>query len=1283
MSSLFALTQNQLAIWLDQSVHADCELYNIGGCLDILGDVRYDLMNRALQQLIAENDALRLHVCVIDGQPFQTIQKNLQFTLPFHDFSATIDADDVVEQWLMQQFQRPFSLEQDAVYWRMALVRIAPTRHALLTQYHHLIADGWSTKIVIDRVTDLYNALYFERVVSPAELISYADFVAREADYARSSAFDRDLAFWDETLSRLPEPLFQQKAGRVDALRMPKAKANVHRFTLSRTFYTQLHAWAALQQVTTYHLLLTGLCLYFSRTMQQSAMIVGIPGLNRRGARFKKVLGMCASMSPLVIEYDSNATLQSLVKQTSVTIQNVHKHQRYPLTAIQKRLAVLKCKRDPLFDLVFSYERQEYSQSLGDAPVQARQFFSGVARYPFAVTVCEFHDERDIEVVFEGAENYFSAVDLALLAERYQHVLQQFVTHPDCLASRIDLLPDAEKVLLFNHFNQPPIIPVFNSVLEGFNHWVQHTPDAIALSQQLRRYSYLELDRRSNALASRLLQWNIEPGDILAVCMPRSMETIVALLAIFKLRALYLPIDADLPVARIRALLDQSQATGFLILGIDDVRLASLHERTLNIDEIADIGPTVLAVQSRIQADDLAYILYTSGSTGEPKGSEISHAALSARLMWLQQTFAIQTHEKVGQSIQTHFDPCLIEIFLSLTSGSELVLAPWQRMTPESFADFVVTNHINVLALVPASLRALVQGLENVPGHDLRIACCGGEVLPSSLAKAFIRTTGARLLNVYGPTEATILASAWECQDDDESPLPIGRPIDYTQIYIVDENLQLLPLGVVGEIVIAGEGVARGYFRNPELTAKAFLLNPFPRAGQHLLYKTGDYGYISAEGYLYFSERIDRQVKISGYRIELAEIEHALMRHASVQQAAVTAIGLQHPVRTVLVAYVVSDVADRKAMPHILSSFLRTLLPDYMLPKSIIVVDALPLTNLGKIDYRRLPSPDFAASSTSRRAPTTPLEKEVLSIWRETLPQAELGVDEHFFELDSDSLTAISLLNRLEKRMGCRLSIAFLMAYPTVAMQAAYFSDVQATCHVAVSSTLTRQTCGTHLYLAASGYGDQLRFQRLAAELEGRCMLHVLYPPLEYEGGEVSIAAIAECYAQSIQQHVPGESIYLAGFSIGGVTALETARLLEARGITVKKLLLLDTIFPYWPLRSSWLFEALQWLAHCKPLQRISLNGRFLHSILGDAGIALQIQGLGSHPLKAFSGQTVLIPTAAMQYVLPWSCRGWRVLLPNLVVAPALPGLHGAMFRESRLPRLVERLCLEMAIDAG
>lgn len=1264
------LSEIQQAIWYDQIARPQSPVYNIGGRLMIYGPVNYGLLKQALQRLVNQNQALRLGIDYGNGLPRQFVRPHIAVELPFIDMSGHVDPQAAAADWLQDHFRLAFTIGEDAVYWQFALLKISNRQYALLTKYHHLIADGWSTKIVIDRLAELYNALLAGSPCPVPEAASYLDFVAQEQQYIHSALFERDAEFWRLTLPDLPEPLIRHKY----ALGAPAdtTQALSHRFCLERAFYNRLTQWASEHQATTYHVLLSALCLYFARTQRQTRFTVGIPVLNRSGARFKKVLGLFASLSPLVIDIELGATPQQLLRYFSFEIRKLHKHQRYPLTVINQRLQLLKNKRDSLFDLVMSYEKQDYTVRFGEAEVNARQLFSGAARYPLAATVCEFNADDAVEVIFEGAETCFNAEELALVGRRLQFVLQQFIDTPDKPLAEIDLLPEDEKQFIFHRFNRPQPAPSFNSVIAQFKYWVALRPDRVAIKQLGRELTYRELDQLSDQLGHELCRRNCEVGDVVAVCMPRCIESIVSMLAILKMRAVYLPIDSDSPADRIHGILQQSQAVLLLTVTSEDECLSALHDNTVWVDrmpESFDIAP-LQTVEPK--PDDLAYIIYTSGSTGQPKGSKIHHLAMSVRLAWLQKAFAIRPEHSVGQSIQTHFDPSLVEILLALTQGACLVLAPWQRLTAEAIAEFVLTEQIHALALVPSSLRLLLQGLPASGAVPLKVACCGGETLPANLAKAFIQRTGARLFNVYGPTETTILASAWACAVDDQSPLPLGQPLDQTQILIVDSQLRLMPVAVPGEIVIGGAGVGKGYLRQETETAQAFVANPY---AEGYLYRSGDVGYIGTDGQLYFSERLDRQVKISGYRIELGEIENVLMQHDSVRRAAVDVM-LQHE-QKILLAYVEADSSE--SLSSALLAYLRQRLPDYMLPRVITILDALPLTAVGKIAYQQLPLPNFSAHSQTKRPPATALETRLLNVWQRTLNNPDLGVDDNFFEQDADSLTAISLLTAIESATGHRCSIGFLMAYPSVAMQSEQLAQTEKPVTHAHLRTLSKQISPVHLYVAASGEGDQMRFQALADALGESCTVHMLSPqPVQLD--QASIETIAGDYARVIREHAH-DNFYLAGFSIGGITALEAARQLQQQRHAPRRLILLDTVYPHWPLQSPWLLKLLQWLSGRLILNRITLNDRKLQAMLTDPGIIVQLAGLNRHLLRPFQGEVLLIMTDRMRYLRRWLYAGWFKLFGDRLETDHVPGMHGAMFQTRYLPELCRVIRRYLKVD--
>jgi len=1293
------LTDNQRAIWFDQVARGQSPVYNIGGRLAIYGPVNHALLQQALTLLVTQNPVLRFRFLNNDGTLQQVARDFVSVDLPFLDFSLEPDPAQVADDWLHVQFETAFPMGEQSLFWQFALLRVSEQHHILLTKYHHLIADGWSTKIVIDRLAELYNASLQGGNPLPAESATFADYVRQEIEYLQSQQFSRDASFWQAQLPSLPQPLFKSKYAGSAALQTHRACH--YRLELDRGFYNNLQNWADTQKIGVYQVLLAALTIYFARTQQQQRIVTGLPVLNRGGARFKKVIGMFASLSPLAIDIDTSVSVSAFLRQMGLAVRQVYKHQRYPLGVIHQRLQLLKHRRERVFDWVLSFERQEYNVQFGEAKVEARQLFNGFALYPLAVTVCEFGANSAVEVIFEGDETCFNSSELAWLAKRLIWILQQFIAVPDCLIGEIDLVPDEEKAFIFDRFNSPEPVPPFNSVVSQFKYWAGKTPDATAVSQSSSRLSYRQLDNASDRLAYYLQQQcDVAVGNLVALCMPRCIETIVGLLAILKLRAVYVPLDADSPFERLQRVVHKSRVSALLTLA-SQTHLQGLHENQLCIDALdaCEVPDSVHFTDQ--QSDDLAYVIFTSGSSGEPKGVMIDCMALSARLIWLQNTFQCGPGMRVGQTIQTHFDPSLIEIFVALTQGAHLVLSEAMRLPAQAFAEFVMREKINVLALVPSSLRLLLQGLPKDGPYPLLVACCGGEVLPAELANEFIARTGARLFNVYGPTETTILASFWCCGADSKGVLPVGRPLPHGQILVVDKDLKLLPLGVSGEIVIGGLGVGKGYWLQDELTALAFRPNPYSIQVDSPLYRSGDYGYIGTDAQLYFDERLDRQVKISGYRIELAEIEQVLLQHPYVSGAAVKL--MSHQGAKSIVAYLETNIADEQAFKTEVTAYLRRRLPEYMQPKALLIVREMPLTACGKIDYAALPNLEMPPVKPAVRAPVSGLEVQLLAIWRKTLQNPDLNVEDNFFAQDTDSLTAVSLLLALETLTGCRQSIAFLMAYPSVAEQAAYLE--QSSCEAPSSAAMLLPHSLTHsmserkamrlsqsaasaqadsavslqknsnssrlpFYLAASGYGDQMRFQVLAEALAECCDLHVLYPP-ESDNSHKSIEQIAAAYAEIIRQR-NAFPYFIAGFSIGGITAMETARQLEQQGLPPQGLILLDTVYPYWPLQSTWLLNVLQRFSSLWVFNRISMNGRELQAMLSDPGITSQLAALNRHTIRPFNGPVMLVMTQKMRWLQGLLFTRWRQLLGNSMVVEHMPGLHGAMFRSPYLATLVE-----------
>lgn len=1264
MRTFSQLASAQKDIWHDQQAHPKSPLYNIGGTLILSGKINYKYLNKAIQYLINENDAFRITINN-ELSSKQKLLKKINFNLEFIDFSKETMPKDTAHQWLTHCFQQPFTFDKNSLLWHFALIKESNDRHYLMTKYHHLIADGWSTTVVITRLAEIYNALLNKKRIKQKPTPSYFDFIKKEQAYLNSNTYQLDNIFWKKTLPSAPKLLIPRRYPLSFNTLLPKA--HNHRLIISRAQLDSINQFSSENKSTSYHTFLSTLAIYFSRVYQCEDIIIGIPSLNRKGARFKNVFGMFINLSPLVLQIDQSENFFHITKNCKTRLKNLYRHQQFPLNDISKRLKLLHEGRDTLFDIILSYEKHQYSSHYGTATTQARQQFSGVARYPLAITICDFSDSNAIEIFFEGAEDCFTSEDLQYLADRFHSLLQQFCTQPTKPVNGIDLLTAFDKKIIFEHFNKKTIEQdTYPHVIQLFQQQVKKQPKKIAIEFKNTKISYEKLDTSSTQLAQHMLDQGVKSNEIIAIYLLQCPEIIISILAILKISSAYLPISTDIPAARITKVLQQSQANTLLTNSTYQSDLNNLHDHIICVDNYQpqDEHNAILLKNVNIHSETLAYIIFTSGSGGIPKGVMISHKALSLRIHWLQSLFNLTSRDRVGQTINYSFDPSVIEIFLSLTQGASLILKPESDHTAKLFAQFIVNKKISSLALVPSSLLLLLQGLEKNQKTDLKAACCGGERLPPHLAKQFLQKTEAALFNVYGPTEATIIASAWQCEANlSNQKLPIGIPADNTSIYIMDKQLNYLPVNIEGEITIAGDTLALGYINQAE-DSKAFLSK---NHNQPKLYRTGDKGYIGYDGLLYFSGRIDRQVKISGYRIELEEIESLLQQHSSVDIAAVTThISNQ---KTSIFAYIKTQEKNTEVLIKELSDLLRQQLPIYMQAEKITALATIETDQTGKIDYSKLPFPNLNTELAGSKNPQKPLERQLHALWKKTLPFRTIGINENFFDLGGDSISAISLMISIEKIASKRYPLSFLLKYPTISEQAIQLGKIQKKNSYPVLHTFNNHSGTPALFIAASGEGDFIRISNLASLLNNHCSVHMLQPPSRKNKSLLPIHTIAQHYADNIIKN-SSPPYYIAGFSIGGITALETAKILVAKGKPPKRLILLDSIYPRWPLCSPTLFKLIRLTVNTFSLDKRILNNRKIGVMLNDPGIRSQLKALPHHNIQGIEIPVDLILTKRMWMFHPLIFSTWKKLFKQHLTHYSVSGLHGEMFQFPHCQRL-------------
>ena len=874
----------------------------------------------------------------------------------------------------------------------------------------------------------------------------------------------------------------------------------------------------------------------------------------------------------------------------------------------------------------------------------------------------------------------FAEGEVELLGRRLWHLVEAAMGAPDTLLDSIALLPPEEHWMVIEGLHKDvAAMAVVQPFVTQFERHAGLRPESNALvwdqGQGVGAMDYATLDTVATQLAWRLLALGAGKDQIIAVVMDRSPDWVVSMLAIAKAGAAFLPLDPEAPLARLGAILEEAGAIAVLIQPHTQQRLGSLHVRTLQVDwtqtlaEVAQHGLQRLTVQPA--ADDLAYVLFTSGSTGRPKGVMVEHGTLARRLGWLSRAYAVEWHDRSAQATQVTFDPSLIELLLPLVHGASVALPPPGRLLPESLADFAVRHRVTIMAFVPSTLSRFLDAAGHRKELKLRVACCGGEVLSPELAQRFLKETGGRLYNVYGPTETAIFATAWECENHrTDTALPIGRPIDDTRIYVLDHALRPMPLGVPGEIYIGGEALARGYLNRPELDAQVFLPDPF-RPG-HRMYRTGDRGWLGSDGNLHFLGRLDRQIKLRGYRIELGEIESALSAIEGVLQAAAKLI--ERKGKPQIHAWVaVAGGAGGHVSVESLQAVLRMRLPDYMVPSGISILPGLPASVAGKTDYDALPDPSFMARSTQARTAHRRYEAELLALWEDVLETRPITVFDNFFDLGGDSLAAVTMLSSIEKLVGRKVPMYLITEHPSIESLAVALADKAQ--GPSVMLNLGADTGRVPLYLAASGHGDLLRFQNLARALGNVCDVHMLQPPFTQAIG--CIDDLATLYADAIQAHAkrPG---FLAGFSVGGVAALESIRLLQQRGFPVRGLFLIDTAYPASRLGGTGFWRLTRWLVQRLRIQELSLNGRRMGAMFNDPGLVSQVMALKGYRPTGYDGPTLLLKSSGLSSWSRWLFRPWRRLMPKHLYEHQIRGLHGSIFEPGNVTELAAVLADRM-----
>ncbi|MBE9167121.1 amino acid adenylation domain-containing protein [Pleurocapsales cyanobacterium LEGE 06147] len=1044
----------QARLWFLDRLKTGNTAYNISFGVRIQGNLPIEVLGKSIDRIVQRHEVLRTSFSHSENQPRQAIDPNVKLSLKiincqqFPREKRELEAKRIATQ----EHQKPFNLTK-APLLRATLLCLEPEEHLLLLNVHHIIFDGRSAEVFIDELGNFYKLFLDDKTPSISELpIQYQDFVYWQKQWLRPEILSQQLDYWKQKLKDAPtilqlptdkpRPPIQTYRGASQSLVLPKL------------LNKQLTNLSCREGVTRFMLLLAAFKILLMRHTGQEDIVVGSPIDNRNHEKLKGLVGFFVNMIALRTNLAGNPSFRELLSQIRQVAIEAYTHQNLPF---EKLIEALQPERNlsytPLFQVMFAVRNAPKLPKIDELNLSQYRVETETAQFDLNVSVEE--EEEKLTVTFEYNQDLFDSTTIAHMLNRFESLLQGIVTNPDAKLLDLPYLsPTEEKQLLLEWNDTKTDYPqelCFHQLLEA---QVTKTPDAIALVFEDRSITYFELNRRADRLANYLKNLGVKPDAIIGVCLERSIEMVVGLLAILKAGGAYLPLDCSYPQERLAFMIEDANISILLTQKHLQKALPAYQGKIICLDskDSWSIDCNQTTSGSKIKPDNLAYVIYTSGSTGTPKGVVNTHRGLVNRLLWMQEAYQLTAKDRVLQKTPYSFDVSVWEFFWPLLTGATLVLAkPGGHQDSAYLVNLIANEQITTVHFVPSMLQVFLEEPELDKCSSLKRVICSGEPLTFTLQEKFFARLNCELYNLYGPTEAAIDVTHWRCQrGSDRSVVPIGRPIANTQIYILDRHLQPSPIGVPGELHIGGVGLARGYLNRPELTTEKFIENPIPPLlkGGDRLYKTGDLARYLPDGTIEYLGRIDHQIKLRGFRIELGEIEAVLTKHPDVREVVVLARG-ETPKHKQLVAYVVPhrDAAalatrDRELNGNELKNYLKNLLPEYMVPSAFLSVEKLPLLPNGKINRRALPIPQGVDSklTLADRAPNSELERTIASIWQEVLPLEKVSRNDNFFDLGGHSLLMLQVNQKLRNSLQRDLSIVEMFQNPTIASLAQYLT---------------------------------------------------------------------------------------------------------------------------------------------------------------------------------------------------------------------------------------------------
>lgn len=1169
------LVAAQPGIWMADQLSPHANAYAVAHYIELNGKLNNALMLQAIRLGLAEVDMLRLTFIEREGVPMQWVDADMPI-IPAEcfDLGDLADAEAAAHQLMQQDLSSADRVNSGKPLYRHILIRFNDDRWFWYQRYHHLLIDGFSFTAITRRIAKIYTHLCHQQPPGPSAFTPFSDVVEEYQQYRTCADYQRDGRFWRDKARQLPPPATlcpQPLAGQIPTTHIHRLTQTCH----AQEFGRLVNAGKS-QRLNPADMAMALLAVWVARLSGQTYFSAGFIFMRRMSCAALCATGPVINVLPIEMLAPAQATLVDIAAQISCELKLARYHQRYDAEQIQRDLGRAG-DNQPLYGTIFNFKMFDYEFDFNGINGITHDLASGPVRDLEIVLFIDGSDNLNIELL-ANAERY-QPEELAEHLQRLPRLLHQFANQPALPVGDADLLSEREHALLarVNDTAYPVVPKTLNQLLAE---QAAKTPTALALLDQHYQFTYQQTREQVIALAHQLVERGIQPGDIVAVALPRSVFLSLALMAIIEVGAAYLPLDTGYPDERLGMMLADAAPCLIITDALQQPRFAFWGEVLLYSAPLQPPEPALVTF-SGPTPDLPAYLIFTSGSTGRPKGVLVGHQAIVNRLLWMQHQYPLAADDVVLQKTPSSFDVSVWEFFWPLLVGAKLAMAPPEaHRDPQQLLTLIARYNVTTMHFVPSMLAAFIRALDT-PGasaqcRSLRHVFCSGEALPTELCRLWRKRIGVPLHNLYGPTEAAVDVTYHPAFGEalaavSSATVPIGLPVWNTELRILDARLQPVPPGVAGDLYLTGIQLAHGYLARPDLTASRFVADPQGNGGR--MYRTGDIARWLANGTVEYLGRSDDQLKIRGQRIELSEIEHVLAALPGVSQAAVHARLLANCAKDALsgdarqlIGYWVAAPganADSKGLRMALAERL----PSHMVPITLLEIDQLPLSANGKLDRNALPLPSLAPQQAGRE-PKPGLESKIAALFSRLLQRETVFADDDFFALGGHSLLAMRLAAQLRHELGKAVSVGQVMVASKVEQLALLLAQEHTQEQVeqyGFDSLLPlRITDGPTLFCLHPASGFAWQFSVLARYLDPHWSLVGIQSPRPNGPLAVcqNIDQVCDAHLATLLAMQPHGPYHFLGYSLGGTLAQGIAARLLARGETVAFLGLLDTYPP-------------------------------------------------------------------------------------------------------------------------